>query len=84
MQDYSTYIYEVETVEKTIPPDGASGGDWYRYVLKKGNSIIYGISQISVLGMLKTAVRLYPAEPLIIEIDTFQLSKLVVNKYCFR
>ena len=42
MQDYSTYIYEVETVEKTIPPDGASDGDWYRYVLKKGNSIMEG------------------------------------------
>jgi hypothetical protein len=42
MHESISYIYQVETVEKTTPPDGVTGDDWYRYVLKKGNSIMEG------------------------------------------
>lgn len=33
--------YEVVTVEKTNPPEGANGGNWYRYVIElEGQSIV--------------------------------------------
>jgi hypothetical protein len=34
--------YSVARVEKIDTPDGASGQDWYRYVLDNGNSQIVG------------------------------------------
>jgi hypothetical protein len=42
MFDLSSFLYQVETIEKTSPPDGVTGGDWYRYVLKSGNSVMEG------------------------------------------
>lgn len=32
-------IYQVITVEKSSPPEGMLGDDWYRYVIQKGDSI---------------------------------------------
>lgn len=40
--------YQVATVEKVTAPDGAEGGDWYRYVLSSGNSRITGFHRGSV------------------------------------
>jgi hypothetical protein len=34
--------YEVVTVEKTDPPDGTSGGNWYRYVIELEGQAIVG------------------------------------------
>jgi len=34
--------YRVSIVEKTSAPDGATGNDWYRYILSSGNSRITG------------------------------------------
>jgi len=34
------YQYEVVTVEKTSPPEGLDGDNWYRYVIKSGNSVM--------------------------------------------
>lgn len=30
--------YKVVSVEKTDPPEGADGGNWYRYVVGRGDS----------------------------------------------
>lgn len=33
--------YQVVTVEKTDPPEGATGGSWYRYVIElEGQTIV--------------------------------------------
>jgi len=34
------YKYQVIAVEKTTAPDGLSGDSWYRYVIKKGKSVM--------------------------------------------
>lgn len=34
--------YEVVSIEKTEPPAGAEGSDWYRYVVKSPRSTITG------------------------------------------
>jgi len=34
--------YRVVTVEKTDPPEGASGGSWYRYVIELDEQSIVG------------------------------------------
>ena len=36
----SEYNYRVVTVEKTTPPDGLGGNNWYRYVIQNGNSLM--------------------------------------------
>ena len=48
MQDYN-YVYQVDSIEETTPPDSVTGGHWYRYVLRKGNSVMEG----KVSGTLK-------------------------------
>jgi len=35
-------VFEVASVERTEAPHGETGRDWYRYVLKSGNSTIVG------------------------------------------
>ncbi|MCK5359301.1 MAG: hypothetical protein KAJ95_01670 [Gammaproteobacteria bacterium] len=42
--------YEVTVVEKTTPPDGMSGDNWYRYVIERGKQII----DCKKTGTLKT------------------------------
>lgn len=32
--------YQVTTIEKISTPKGMPGDDWYRYVIKKGNSVM--------------------------------------------
>jgi hypothetical protein len=34
--------FHVETVEKTMPPEGAPDDNWHRYVIGKGSSRIEG------------------------------------------
>lgn len=34
--------YQVESVEKTVSPEGMPGSDWYRYVIGQGRSRIEG------------------------------------------
>lgn len=34
------YKYEVIEIEKTATPDGMTGDNWYRYVIRKGNSVM--------------------------------------------
>ena len=34
--------YRVVTVEKTDPPDGMGGGNWHRYVIERGTSVVTG------------------------------------------
>ena len=34
--------YHVVSINKTLPPDGAMAGNWYRYVIEKGKSKIEG------------------------------------------
>jgi len=34
------YKYQVMQVEKTTAPEGMPGDNWYRYVIKKGNSVM--------------------------------------------
>lgn len=43
-QDEDTDIneYQVLTIEKTTPPNGASDDNWHRYVIGKGSSRIEG------------------------------------------
>jgi hypothetical protein len=38
-----SHHYQLMSVEKTTAPTGASGGQWYRYVIKSGNSVMSGI-----------------------------------------
>jgi len=41
MQEESEdFEYHVVTVEKTTAPKGMLGDDWYRYVIRKDNSIL--------------------------------------------
>jgi hypothetical protein len=34
--------YHVVSINKSNPPDGATAGNWYRYVIEKGKSKIEG------------------------------------------
>jgi hypothetical protein len=34
--------YSVISVDKTTPPEGVSGGSWYRYVVGRGKSTLVG------------------------------------------
>jgi hypothetical protein len=34
--------YNVKSIEKTDPPDGMQGDNWYHYVIGQGNSKIEG------------------------------------------
>jgi len=34
--------YRVESVEKIAPPDGMPEGNWFRYIISEGRSIIEG------------------------------------------
>jgi len=41
MQDeINEYKYNVITIEKTTAPEGLLGDNWYRYVIRKGNSVM--------------------------------------------
>lgn len=46
-------IYQVITVEKSSPPEGMLGDDWYRYVIQKGDSI-NSLMECKKTGSLKT------------------------------
>lgn len=45
--------FNVSSVEKTSPPAGASGGDWYEYVIGRGDSAIKGKRE----GTLRSVTR---------------------------
>ena len=45
--------YEVVSIEKTDPPDGMPNGDWHRYVIGRGGSVIEGFQP----GSLKAVTR---------------------------
>lgn len=34
------FKYRVTKIEKTTAPDGEPGGNWYRYVIEKGKSVM--------------------------------------------
>lgn len=34
--------YQVVCVEKTDPPDGSEGRNWYRYVIERGSAVLTG------------------------------------------
>jgi hypothetical protein len=44
------YKYQVIAVEKTTAPEGMLGDSWYRYVIKKGKSVM----ECKKSGSLKT------------------------------
>ena len=48
-----TSEFSVTSVEKTDPPDGCKGENWYRYVIERENSTIVG----SRIGTLKQVTR---------------------------
>jgi hypothetical protein len=39
-QEIKEFKYEVIEIVKTATSDGMTGDDWYRYVIKKGNSVM--------------------------------------------
>ena len=47
--------YEIVSVEKTDPPPGTEGSDWYHYVIAQGPNIIRGYRQ-GALSAVKSAV----------------------------
>ena len=47
--------YEIVSVEKTDPPPGTEGSDWYYYVIAQGPNIIRGYRQ-GALSAVKSAV----------------------------
>ena len=34
--------FPVSSIEKTEPPEGVTGGEWYEYVIGRGSSVITG------------------------------------------
>jgi hypothetical protein len=36
------YDYKVVSVEKTEPPEGVDGGNWYKYIVGRGDSSLVG------------------------------------------
>ena len=58
MSDESVTVshpYEIVSVEKTDPPSGTEGSDWYHYVIAQGPNIIRGYRQ-GALSAVKIAV----------------------------
>lgn len=47
--------FHVETVEKTMPPEGAPDDNWYRYVIGKGTSKIEGKKHGSLYDVTRHA-----------------------------
>ncbi|HEY9053057.1 MAG TPA: hypothetical protein VIQ03_16010 [Gammaproteobacteria bacterium] len=47
--------YNVITVEKTTPPEGMPGENWYRYVIGQGTSRIEGIRHGSLKDVTQHA-----------------------------
>jgi hypothetical protein len=45
--------YEVKKVEKTTPPEGLTGGDWYLYVIQKGD-LVNSIMECKKTGSLQS------------------------------
>lgn len=45
--------YQVVTVEKTAPPEGVDGDNWYRYIIGQGSSRIEGLKS----GTLKAVTQ---------------------------
>lgn len=41
--DSEKRVYQVETVEKIDTPEGMTGNNWHRYVIRRRNSIISGM-----------------------------------------
>tara|TARA_B100001179_G_C18220898_1_gene245731 strand:- start:191 stop:487 length:297 start_codon:yes stop_codon:yes gene_type:complete len=50
-----SHPYEIVSVEKTDPPSGTEGSDWYHYVIAQGPNIIRGYRQ-GALSAVKIAV----------------------------
>lgn len=44
----STSLFSVVSVEKTTPPAGAEGDNWYKYIVSRDNSEIVGSMQGSL------------------------------------
>lgn len=42
------HCYRVTSIEKAATPDGAEGGEWYRYVLASGQARITGLHRGSL------------------------------------
>lgn len=47
--------YRVVSIEKTDPPEGMSDGDWHRYVVGYGKSIIEGTKSGSLITVTEHA-----------------------------
>jgi hypothetical protein len=47
--------FEIVSVERTKPPRGVEGSDWYRYIIVQGTNTIYGYRQ-GQLEAVKSAV----------------------------
>lgn len=50
LNEQNEFKYRVIAIEKTTAPEGMPGDDWYRYVIKKGNSVM----ECKKSGTLKT------------------------------
>jgi hypothetical protein len=53
--DTNIYKYYVVSVEKTDPPPGMPGDDWYRYVIGQGRSRIEGLKPGSLQAVTEHA-----------------------------
>lgn len=54
-QEMSTEKYQLVSVEKTIPPEGLPGKNWYRYVIGYNNSTIDGTKPGTLQGVTEHA-----------------------------
>lgn len=41
----ASHQYNVTSIEKTVPPEGADGQNWYRYVIECDGSVVTGCRQ---------------------------------------
>ena len=41
-ENTTTTKFVLESVEETTPPEGAETGQWYSYIIGRGNSVITG------------------------------------------
>ncbi|MFV1992951.1 MAG: hypothetical protein ACC635_03535 [Acidiferrobacterales bacterium] len=49
------FKYRVEMVEKTTPPEGLTGDNWYRYVVGQGTSKVEGKKPGTLKGVTQHA-----------------------------
>ena len=61
--------YEIVSVGRAEPPDGAEGADWHRYVIRQGANTIHGCRQGSL-----TSVR-WAVEDIVAQLNERRLGK---------